>query len=70
MESILRNICPLIGIRKCFHQNIFGVKMVTAIDGAFDYCCALGVQHTSPKSGGELVTLIVSYCDDGASRLL
>ena len=39
-------------------------------DGAFDYCCALGVQHTSPKSGGKQVTLIVSYCDDGASRLL
>ena len=39
-------------------------------DGAFDYCCALGVQHTSPKSRGELVTLFVSYCDDGASRLL
>ena len=29
------------------------------------YYCAIGVIHTGPKSGGELVTLFDSDCDDG-----
>ena len=34
-------------------------------DRVIGYFCAKGVQHTSDKSGGELVTLFGSCCDDG-----
>ena len=31
------------------------------------YCCAIGVEHTSAKSGSGLVTLFDSYYDDGVN---
>ena len=36
-------------------------------DRVIGYFCAKGVQHKSDKSGGELVTLFGSCCDDGRS---
>ena len=39
-------------------------------DRVIGYFCAKGVQHTSDKSGGELVTLFGSCCDDGRSAAL
>ena len=39
-------------------------------DRVIGYFCAKGVQHTSDKSGGELVTLFGSCCDDGRSAAM
>ena len=39
--------------------------MVTVIVVCDVYCCAIGVQHTSAKYGGELVTLFGGYFYDG-----
>ena len=39
--------------------------MVTVIVVCGGYCCAIWVQHTSAKSGGELVTLFGGYFYDG-----
>ena len=37
---------------------------------ACDYCCAMGVIHTGPKSGCKLVTEFDSYSDDGVSAVI
>ena len=44
--------------------------MVTVIVVCDGYCCAIGVQHTSAKSGGELVTLFGGYFYDGLNDTL
>ena len=40
--------------------------------GSWVDCCSAGIWviHTGPKSGGELVTLFGSCCDDGASVVI
>ena len=44
--------------------------MVTVIVVCDGYCCAIGVQHTSAKSGGELVTLFGGYSYDGLNAAI
>ena len=44
--------------------------MVTVIVVCDGYCCAIGVQHTSAKSGGELVTLFGGYFYDGLNAAI
>ena len=39
-------------------------------DRVIGYFCAKGVQHTSDKSGGELVTEFGGYSYDGASAVI
>ena len=54
---------------KCCVVTVVIVSVVPAMMIA-RMVSAIGVQHTSPKSGYKLVTLFGSHCDDGVMLLL
>ena len=52
--------------------NLGVASKVTLFDGYYNdgVNAALGVQHTSPKSGGGLMTLFDSNYDDGVNAVI